>query len=89
LLPAEQGVGWKYPANGPPGQPRELAYPAIKIRPMLGARVPNDLEHLDQVPQRACQPIRGPYGNHVEVATDGGLQCVELCPLAPLMPWSS
>src|SRR5262249_737425 len=39
-----------------------------------GASVPDDLEDLDQVPQRASQPVRGPDGDHVELATDGGLQ---------------
>ena len=37
LLPAELGAGWKFPANGPPGQPRKPDYQAqpISIRLML------------------------------------------------------
>ena len=37
LLPAELGVGWKSPANGPAGQTGSPANPAqpVKIRPMV------------------------------------------------------
>ena len=40
LLPAELGAGWKFPVNGPAGQPRDSEYPAqaISIRPMLCRR---------------------------------------------------
>ena|SRR5215472_9715428 len=32
LLQAELGAGWKFPANGPAGRPREPDYPAQPIR---------------------------------------------------------
>src|SRR5262245_57436743 len=56
----------------------------MNIKP--GAGIADDFQHLDQVLERATEPIGGPDGQHVELATHGSLQqCIELRTLvAPL-----
>jgi hypothetical protein len=39
-----------------------------------GSRGTDDLEHLNQMLERAPEPIRRPHGNHIEVAPDCGLE---------------
>src|SRR5262249_15930156 len=49
-LPEEPGASWRFPANGPPGQPREPDYPAHSPNEINPKHRPQGHAALDQRP---------------------------------------